>query len=434
MRPRKNLKKVHTERMYEKEKDMKLLNRNFTLVVIGQIISLFGNAILRFTLPLYLLDQTGSSTVFGVVMAFSFIPIVLLSPIGGLLADRVNKRNIMVILDFSTALIAIFFLVAAGKISTTLLVTVVLIFLSGIQSVYQPAVQASMPVLQEASNLMTANAIINQVNSLAGLLGPILGGIVYGMWGVIPVVVVGGVCFFLSAVMEIFIHIPHTKRATNGSIFAIAKSDFSESMIFINREQPIIKKAVFLVAGFNLVLSSMLIIGVPVLIRTNLQMSSQQLGYTQAAQAVGALLGGVLAGVLGQRLRIKNAWLILTGTTLAIFPMGAALAANVKPMVSYLVITVCVALVMMFATMFTVQMMVFIQAETPGALVGKVISLAIAAASCAQPIGQAAYGVLFDQFAGRPHWIIFAAGIISVLITGASKKIFQSLAEKAEKF
>ena len=79
--------------------------RDFLLVVIGQIISLFGNAILRFALPLYLLRQTGSPALFGVVTACSFAPMVVLSMAGGVLADRVNKRNIMVGLDFSTAAI-----------------------------------------------------------------------------------------------------------------------------------------------------------------------------------------------------------------------------------------------------------------------------------------------------------------------------------------
>lgn len=60
----------------------KLFRRDFTLVVIGQIISLFGNAILRFALPLYLLRETGSSTLFGVVTACSFAPMVILSMVG----------------------------------------------------------------------------------------------------------------------------------------------------------------------------------------------------------------------------------------------------------------------------------------------------------------------------------------------------------------
>ena len=79
------------------------------MCIRDRIISLFGNSILRFALPLYLLDQTGSSALFGSVLAISMIPMILFSPIAGMVADRVNRRNIMVILDFSTAaLVAVF--------------------------------------------------------------------------------------------------------------------------------------------------------------------------------------------------------------------------------------------------------------------------------------------------------------------------------------
>lgn len=87
----------------------KLFNKDFSLIIIGQIISLIGNAILRFTLPLYLLDTTGSATLFGSILAIAMIPSILLSPFGGMIADRVNKRNIMIILDFLTAAIMLVF-------------------------------------------------------------------------------------------------------------------------------------------------------------------------------------------------------------------------------------------------------------------------------------------------------------------------------------
>ena len=86
-----------------------LFSKDFTLVVIGQIISLFGNAALRFALPLYLLNLTGSSALYGTVMACAFIPSILLAPVGGIVADRVNKRNVMVILDFFTAAVILIF-------------------------------------------------------------------------------------------------------------------------------------------------------------------------------------------------------------------------------------------------------------------------------------------------------------------------------------
>ena len=86
----------------------KLFHRDFTLVVIGQIISLLGNAVLRFVLPLYLLDVTGSRSLFGLCSAAAFVPMVVLTPLGGVVADRLHKQRIMVVLDFFTcALVAL---------------------------------------------------------------------------------------------------------------------------------------------------------------------------------------------------------------------------------------------------------------------------------------------------------------------------------------
>lgn len=91
-----------------------VFSRDFTLVVIGQIISLFGNAILHFALPLYLLRETGSSALFGVVTACSFLPMVILSPIGGAVADRGNKRSMMAGLDFFTAGLILMYALVRG--------------------------------------------------------------------------------------------------------------------------------------------------------------------------------------------------------------------------------------------------------------------------------------------------------------------------------
>ena len=93
-----------------------ILSKDFILVVIGQIICIFGNQILRYALPLYLLNQTGSPVLFGTILAVSFIPMILLFPIGGIIADRVNKRNIMVVLDFGTAILIFLFYLLAGRI------------------------------------------------------------------------------------------------------------------------------------------------------------------------------------------------------------------------------------------------------------------------------------------------------------------------------
>lgn len=245
----------------------KLFRRDFTLVVIGQIISLFGNAILRFALPLYLLKETGSSALFGVVTACSFAPMVILSMIGGVLADRINKRNIMVVLDFCTAALITIFYFSLGEIPTVPLFIIALMLLYGISGTYQPAVQASIPLLVTSDKLMAGNAVINQVNTLSGLLGPALGGIMFSAWGISPILILSIICFTISATMEVFIHIPYQKRPRETSVFTVAKEDLKESYRFVRTEKPIFFSVVFLVSIFNLVLSAVMIVGTPILIR-----------------------------------------------------------------------------------------------------------------------------------------------------------------------
>lgn len=80
-----------------------MFGRDFILMVAGQIISLFGNAILRFALSVAVLDMTGSAAAFASIAALSMLPTILLSPLGGVLADRVSRKDIMAALDFITS-------------------------------------------------------------------------------------------------------------------------------------------------------------------------------------------------------------------------------------------------------------------------------------------------------------------------------------------
>lgn len=407
----------------------KLFHKDFTLVLIGQIISLFGNAILRFALPLYLLDQTQSAALFGLVSACAFIPMILLSPIGGIVADRINKQRIMVALDFTTAALVFGFSLFRAQLPLVPLLVVVMMLLYGIQGAYQPAVQASLPALVAPEKLIAANAAVNQVNSLAGLLGPVIGGFLYGTYGLTPILSVSIVCFALSAVMELFIRIPHQKRRASTSVWAIVREDMRESFHFILREKPVLAKGILIVCAFNLFMSSMLIIGMPVIITQHLGMSSQLYGASQGALAAGGLLGGLLAGLLGERLKITHAHILLLFCALGCLPIGIILAVSVSPFFSYLSITVLVFLLMMGATLFTVQMLAFVQKETPQALIGKVIACLLALNLCAQPIGQALYGVLFERFAAAPWAIVIGTALISCIVALLSKKVFSVLKE-----
>jgi MFS family permease len=408
--------------------EQKLFSKDFTLVVIGQIISLFGNAAIRFALPLYLLNQTGSSALYGTVTACAFIPAILLSPVGGVVADRVNKRNIMVTLDFFTAGVITVFLLLMGMADLVLLTTVVLMLLYGISGAYQPSVQASIPVLVTPKHSMAANSVVNTISSFASLMGPVLGGILYSTYGLKPVLRVCTACFVLSAVMEIFIKIPFTAPQSGGGIWQMVKGDFAESLRFIRKEKPVIGKALLVVCGINLFLSSMLMVGLPYMVTEVLYLdgalANKLYGFAEGALAAGGLAGGISAGVFAKKLSIQKAGNLIIASAVSVFPAGLALLVFSSGMLNYIILTVCCFCIMLFSTVFAVQMLSFFQTETPQNLVGKVIAVILAVSMCAQPLGNVVYGILFEICRGYEFAVILFAGAISLVIAVRTKGIF----------
>lgn len=411
------------------DRNTKLFSKDFTLVVIGQIISLFGNAIIRFALPLYLLNQTGSSALYGTVSACALIPAVILSPIGGILADRVNKRNIMVALDFFTAAVILTFSLLLGKISLILLIATTMMLLYGIAGAYQPTVQASVPALVPEERFMEANSVINTIGSLASLLGPVLGGILYSIYGLSPVVGVCIACFLMSAIMEIFIKIPFVRQESGGSMWKSIRNDFFGSIRFIRKEKPVIGKGVLAVCGINLFLSAMITVGLPYMVTEVLNFDSaaanRLYGFAEGALAAGGLAGGIGAGIFAKRLTIQKAGNLIIACAGCVFPMGIALMLSISDMVSYIVMAVCCFGIMVCSTIFTVQVMAFVQAQTPQTLIGKVIALMITVAMCAQPVGNVLYGLLFEVCYGAEAAVVLLAGGISLVIAVGTKSIFK---------
>ncbi|MFR4990027.1 MFS transporter [Anaerotruncus colihominis] len=401
--------------------------RDFTLVVIGQIVSLFGNAVLRFALPLWLLRETGSSALFGVVTAVSFAPMIALSLVGGALADRVNKRNIMVGLDFLTAGLTAAFYVLQERLPAVPLIIAALMLLYAVSGAYQPAVQASIPVLVEPGRITQANAVINMVNTLAGLFGPVLGGVLFGAWGIAPVLAVSAVCFACSAVMELFIRIPFQRQPAGAGVLAVLRGDLGESRRYIALEKPVFLQAAVVLALFNLVLSAAMIVGVPIVMVNVLGMGDEALGAAQGALGLGGLAGGILAGALDGRLRLRRGYLLLAVCAAAAALMGAALLPGVPRLAAYLATAAMSFAVMAASTLFVVQICAAVQRQTPPQLVGKIMAFILAVSNSASPVGQALYGLLFD-LAARSAWaVLFGAAAASLAVALCSRPIFVGL-------
>lgn len=406
-------------------KQATLFSRDFTLVVAGQIISLFGNAVLRLALPLYLLEVTGSAALFGLVSGLAFLPVIVLSPAGGVAADRLPKARTMAGLDLFTCALALSLAFLLKMAPLVPLLSAGLMLLYGIQGAYQPVVAASMPLLAAPERLVSANAVINLVSSLAGLLGPVLGGMLYAWLGLEPVLWMTAGCFLISAVMELFIHIPHRPLPMERSLWQTIREDLEEGLRFLFQEQRVLAKGVGLICAFNLLLSAMLIVGMPVVVTQYMGLGQDFYGFAEGAIGLGGLLGGAAAGVLGSRMRVERCYILLLLCAAAAGGMALPLGLGAPRMVSYGVTLALSVALMALASLFSVVMISFVQGRTPERLVGKVISCVMALSMCASPLGQIFYGALFQCV---PPWAVIA---FSALASGGAalcaRRIFRAL-------
>ena len=274
----------------------KLFTRNFTLLILGQTSSLIGNYSLKFALSMYVLEQTGSASVFAGLMTVSLLPTILLSPFGGILADRANRRNIMVSLDALSGLSVLLSSLLLPLGNEITVIGLLLVILSVLGAFESPTVQACVPQMLSGDNVLKGNAAVNQIQALASLLAPFLGSIFYTAFGIRTVLWATVACFFLTALLECFIRLDYRKPAEKMGIIRIVKSDFSASMRFLFREEPVVLKLLLLAALVSMLLVGVLVIGFPFLVRNVLGLSAGHYGAAESALGASAILGSIVIG------------------------------------------------------------------------------------------------------------------------------------------
>ena len=394
----------------------KLWNRDFSLLVGGQFISIFGNMILSFALPLYLLYISGSAALFGLVMGLTNIPLLLMSPVGGMIADRFRKQRVMFWLDVSTTVLIIGYIMASGFTAAIIPIIIVkLMALNAIQGVYMPAVSSSVPVLVSEEKLVSANSAVNLVNSLSGMGGMAIAGLLFARFGLFPILTVSAICFAITAIMDLFIRVPFKQQDNSGSIIKIVKGDLSQSLRFI-KGQPIILKSIAVVFLLTATLGSVVMVGIPVLIVQHLEMGMEFVGISQSIMLTGGILGGIITGVVGNKLKTDNIYIPIIMSGLALIPIGLALLFNAPYFMTYIIMTTACLLALAVVTTVNIRIISAIQGVTPTELAGKVMSVVVMLPFMGNALGQLAYGAAFEQLAALPHVIMFVtAGVVSAI-------------------
>ena len=388
----------------------KLMNRNFTLLILGQVSSLLGNLSLKFALSMYILEQTGSASLFAGLLAASMVPTILLSPFGGILADRADRRAVMVGLDGLSGLAVLLAALALPHGPDLAVIAALMIVLSVLAAFESPTVQACVPQMLAGENVLRGNAMVSQVQAAASLVTPFLGSVFYTAFGIRPVFYAAVACFFLTALLECFLRLPRPAPATRTSLAAMVRQDFAVTLRFLRRERPAILGLLGLSALASMLIAGALVVGFPYLVRTVLGLSARHYGAAESAMGVASILGGALVTLLAGRMRPQHLTAVLVLVGLCLLPAGAAFLLPLGALARYLILLVLFCGCQLGCSVFSIYAATLIQSRTPAALMGKVMSCVFTLAMCAQPLGQVLYGALFDRLA--PQWVLLPSGLL----------------------
>ena len=390
-------------------------NKNFIIIVIGQIISLFGNAIQRFSMSLYLLEFTGSTATFANILAISTIPYILFAPIAGRLSDNINRKKIMVYLDlFCSILIGGYAFILLRGNDSALIVGTVMFMLSVCATLYGPAVTASIPQIVEEDKLTSANGVINQVGSIVNFVGPILAGILYGLLGIKVIVIVNAVSFFASAIMELFLDIPDVVKdnlvneneidedRNNEKILSmdfIKRSfvDMKESFIYLKDEKKIVLGIILSYALCNIFLVPILSIVAPYFINVFLGLPSEIFGIVEAVCVLGMILGGFWISVKPNMFSMKKVHYTYFPMIAGVIVMSTLGFIKLNNYALAGIFALGGLAIMLSLSLSNVLTLTFIQKQVPGEMLGRVSAFSTAVATISVAPGQLLFGQVIDM-------------------------------------
>lgn len=421
-------------------------NMNIILYLAGKMVSLLGTHIYTFAISLYILRTTGSGTSFALSVLLGMVPRILLSPVAGSIADKRDRKKMVVGLDALSGVIVLG-LVAVSSFyglrlvfiyTTTLLLAIVNTF-------FDVSIGASIPNLVSDKNLVKINSYTQASTSLTAILGPVLGGLIYGLVPMKLFLIVNGVSFLASAISESFINFKYNMRdKVENNEVAVEASEEIENSVEEKGFKSIIKdikeglefikdmKAIYTLMKFallfNFLLSSTLAVIMPFIIIDTLKMSPTQFGIIEGSFSVGVLITSIIISKLPEKDKMLKTLVI--GTTmmgLMVVFIGLPAIGRLQSLnttihfIYFIVVSLTFAVFMVFVN---IPISVFMQRMTPDKMMGRVMGTMGTIAGGIAPLGVIISGLLLDIL--PPYIIPLISGsllIIVALIMGKNKEM-----------
>lgn len=381
-----------------------------TELLVAQLCAYSMLSALCFACPLYLFDCSGSSTLYGAVAAIAFIPGVLATPIGGILADRERHRGVLVVLGIVLMAASLLFIPMKCSLPLAVVVAAMLCVQYGIQSLLKPMLQIETVRMTGPEKVERATALVSQITMASNILGPVVGTAVYGCFGIDTLCATASVTFAISALLFGGALKQNASSETMGDCATrtTCRNDFRESIRYLLQNSSLVA-VILLAAVLNLALVG-LTIGAPIIVAKHLGMQSSCVGIVEVALGLGGLIGSGLVGIWPHRFSLNGICRYVAMICFGVVPIIVTLLSGPDEL-AFAALAAGSAWVMAWASITSVEIVSFVQRAAPIELCGKVLSVVYMVLSCATPIGQLTYGVAYDRWTPA---IVFA-GMLAVL-------------------
>lgn len=381
-------------------------NRAFDLIFLGQSASLLADWLYIVSLIVIAYSVTKSATFVALLTFVRLSPYALFLPFTGSLADRGNRRLLLIGANLGRGACVLGLLFVDSK-STIWLAFPLVFVITTLASIFRPSLQSSVPAVVPPDNLVQANSLLSQVESVSFVLGPGLGGVFILIGHPQAAFVVTGLAYTLSALTFIFIRIPRRElevRPTEGAWLSQTLAGFR----FLFRENQGVLAAFMMTIAAAGLLSGAFWTLILVLAVQTFHLGGQGTGYLNAANGIGGLLGGLAVGLLITRLRLNQLFMVgsavnfLVVILIGLSPFGAG---------AFLAL-----IVFGFSDVISqVSGITVIQTATPSELLGRVFGAYESTLVVSMLLGTLAAGPLISLWGPRAAAVTLALVAFGVL-------------------
>lgn len=419
--------------------NIKLLKqKDFFLLIMGETVSLIGTIMQNFALSLYVLAITHSTVKFASVTAITIFPKLILGPFSGVIADRFNRKKIIVGTDLINGILmgiyALLFFINGHLSLLSIYILVISITITNI--IFEPAIQTVIPSIVEKESLVDANSIDTLFSSLSNILALALGAILYDNLGIGVIFIINSISFILSAISEIFINIPKNNLKNDKLNLKMFFSDFKEGITCIKNEKLIFNILIIMIF-INFAFNPIFKIGLPYISIKVLDGN----GIQYSVLRIAIILSGITASLISSKLCKKytiNKLLIRSGLiiSLCMFLISFSISKiylNIfsNTIVPFITILIICFLMMMTATLCNIAAGTIIQETISLDMLGRIQSVIMMVCTVAVPAGEMFFGFMFDATSpaitiGISSCIIFVTVLLSskyFLISNDKRKI-----------